>query len=71
MTNKTFTLTFSLLIATVIAGCTRNAETDLALRKFLVGHDGLSCSESYSEMLKEGETQQYAQENYDRCINGA
>ncbi|WP_415156839.1 hypothetical protein [Maritalea sp.] len=61
-------LVLGLILLAVLSGCARNPQTDLAIRKFLVGYDGLSCSEAYQEYLNDGETQEMADANYEICI---
>lgn len=51
-----------------LSGCARNAQTDLAVKKFLVGYDGLTCTEVYQANLDDGETREYAETQYNACL---
>jgi len=57
-----------LVLVSVLGGCARNPQTDLAVRKFLVGYNGLSCSERYQAFLDDGDTREVAEADYQRCV---
>lgn len=57
-----------LVSSLILGGCARNPQADLAMRKFLVGYNGLSCTESYQARLDDGETRESAEANYKICV---
>lgn len=64
------TIAVALALTLVLSGCAKNPAFDRSMRKLLVGHDGLTCSEHYEELLIEGYSQESARSSYQACLDG-